>query len=183
MNDMTLGEKIVYLVHEYNNNPKILNDLYNAYYKDTDTVHVLTDLDIPDREYKESSISTGIIIGVGDLFNKDGNERWIWKSTGTDCWYYSPVPDDGDRRIKYQDAFNARSFDQHIFDLDDKSYSTEEGLFQSSTILTSTAYETVEAFLYIYKYCSIPFKINLGLFDIDIVIGLYKDANKRYSKI
>lgn len=164
-----LGEKLASLAQSFYNDPMTFVNYYHTLYDD----HTTPDkygFDKTTREFYSSHVANGEQISVGEYHNSNDNNRYIFEPFQYNIFSFSPNPDSGiSQLITLENVME----EQISFNLDDELYNTEEGMFQCSLVLSNEAYETLEVFVYLKKYCKIPFKMNLEMFDIDEALSLY----------
>lgn len=168
----TKGEKIAFLAQSFYDNPELLCNTMDFEYHD----HHMTDqygYDVTGREfYAAMNNDTGsIIISVGEYHNSEDMSRWKFDPFKNDILTFHTNPDCNEFNYSYETLGH-----KDVFYLDDELFSSEEGLFQQSTILCDVAFETLEIYLHLRRECSIPFKMNLSLFDLDAAVRVYIDA-------
>lgn len=174
-----LGEKIIYLVTEFSKNPQPFAQAYKAKMAFT---HMLFDnsiYDQSDEDFIEAGCTTrgGMFILTGGYANTLQNERWYWPSVSDDMIMFAPQST-ASLDLKYQEAFGPPEEKHEFKDFLNTQYN-EEDIFQYSTVLTNQALDTLELFVYLKEHCTIPFKINLMAFNLDIAVEVYKYANSK----
>lgn len=164
-----LGEKLALLAQSFYNDPMTFVNYYHTLYDD----HTIPDkygFDKTSREFYSSCLLSGQQISVGEFNNSNDNNRFIFEPFQNNIFSFSPNPDAG---ISQLITLENVMVEKISFNLDDELYQSEEGMFQCSLVLSNEAYETLEVFVYLKKYCRIPFKMNLNLFDLDEALSLY----------
>lgn len=170
MNTMTLGEKITYVVTEFHKNPQ---PFIAAFKTNCAFTHQFRDASLYDEnhdEFIEASSGGQVLICTGKFINTLQNERWHWESVSDDLLMFSPQSTFNDH-LYYQVPFGG---DKIQFDNFLTHEYTEEEMFQYSTTLSNGALETLEAFVYLKNNCTIPFKINLAMVNLDVAVEVYK---------
>lgn len=177
-----LGEKITYLVTEFSKNPQPFAQAYKAKMAFT---HMLFDQSIYDQsgdDFIEAGCTDrgGTYILVGGFANTLKNERWYWPSVQDDIIMFAPQSTENSHLL-YNEAFGPPE-EKYLFkDFLNTNYD-EGDIFQYSTVLTTKALETLEIFMYLKDNCTVPFKMNLMAFNIDIAVEVYKQYEERNSR-
>ena len=174
-----LGEKITYLVTEFNKNPQPFAQAYKAKMAFTHMLFDTSIYDQSDEDFLEAGCTDrgGIYLCTGNFVNTLPNERWFWPSVRDDMIMFAPQST-ANTDLLYNEAFGPPE-EKYVFE-DFLNTTYDEGdIFQYSTILTTKALETLELFMYLKEHCTIPFKMNLMSFNIDIAVGVYKHANEQ----
>lgn len=173
MNNMTLGEKITFLVTEFHKNPQPFIALHEAQCQFTHHLHDNTIYDECHYEFVSATLGGSILLSTGDVHNQNQNERWHWIKAFDDIVIFSPNSTYNDD-ITYQVPFGGerRTFTDFLT----HEY-TEEEMFQYSTVLSNGAWETLELFVYLKEHCTVPFKMNLSNTKLDLAVEVYKNDN------
>lgn len=172
MNNITLGEKITFLVTEYHKNPQLFVEAFKCKCKFTNYLHDSSIYDETELEFVESTMhesSSYTLLGTGQFYNTLINERWIWDCVKDDIIIFAPESRRSNQ-LTYSKMFVKNT--SYVWDFLDKDW-TEEALFQESTVRSNQALETLELFLYLKANCKIAFKMNLRMFDIDEAVKVY----------
>lgn len=162
MSNLELAKKIIFLVTRFHNNPEPFTNYYNTFYYCDENTKRSSDL---------STQKIYIVSGVHCIRSAGRRHKWINKNTQEDdindiITFNVPMT-----QVKLSDTFSIFE----TIDISNRDDYTEELMFQYSCVYSTDLYNTLEIFLYLKDNCTLPFMMNLGMFDIDEAIGLYKD--------
>lgn len=164
--NIELAKKIVFFSTEFNKNPSV--------YVDSDSdLELCTEENSGLQFIQTHSIETGYFhIMSGEFCKTLENMRWLYYDNDNyDLCTSNVISYNGsDCDVRIRDVCNNDYSDK--FRIKDVNFS-EEYMFQNSLIMNPYMYDSLEMYLYFKENCTVPFKINLSLFNIDEAVRLY----------